>query len=223
VKFPFSIGRKENAIVAGIENHLALVMETVGEFSKLLTAAAAENNVDVGRIFAVVLTGEKKADDAHRRLSMEIAEGAFFGGVREDILDLLERIDNIADSAKDASRFLAVEGSLDPFAISFLKLTAMSKFVENQVGAVSALQSLVSAFKIGKKEMLSRIQKVEGFEEAADSNKDELWKALFQRNGSPDPVTVIQMRDFIAVADDIADSAEDASDVVLVLVAKGYD
>ncbi|MDA4129001.1 MAG: DUF47 family protein [Thaumarchaeota archaeon] len=223
MKFPFSFGRKENAIVAGVENHLGIVMETVSNFAKLLGAATAGNNADAEKSFAAVLTGEKKADDVHRRLSMEIAEGAFFGGVREDILDLLEKIDNVADSAKDASRFLAVEGALDPFAISLLKSSAMSKFVENQIGAVAALQNLVSAFKIGKMEMLLRIPKVEEFEEAADSNKDELWKALFKREGSPDPVTVIQMRDFIAVTDDIADSAEDASDVVLVLVAKGYD
>lgn len=224
MRFPlFSLGRKENAIVGGVENHLAIVMETVGNFSKLLGAVAAGNDTDAREFFAAVLTGEKRADDFHLRLSTEIAEGAFFGGIREDILDLLEKVDNIADSAKDASRFLVVEGALDPFAISLLKSSAMSKFVENQVGAVAALQNLVSAFKIGKKEMLSRIPKVAEFEEAADSNKDELWKALFQREGSPDPVTVIQMRDFIAVSDDIADNAEDASDVVLVLVAKGYD
>jgi predicted phosphate transport protein (TIGR00153 family) len=224
VKFPFfSFGRKENAIVEGVENHLAIVRETVNNFSKLVGAAAGGNREDVRKFFVEVLAGERRADDAHRKLSMEIAEGAFFGGVREDILGLLEKIDNIADSAKDASRFLAVEGSLDSFAISILNLPAMKQFVENQVGAVGALQNLVSAFKIGKKEMLSRIPKVEEFEEAADANKDDLWKALFQRDGSPDPVSVIQMRDFIAVADDIADNSEDASDVVLVLVAKGYD
>lgn len=198
-------------------------METVGNFTKLVSAAAAGNDADARRFFGAVLAGEKRADDVHRRLSMEIAEGAFFGGVREDILALLEKIDNIADSAKDASRYLAAEGALDPFAISLLQSPSMSKFVENQVSAVAALQNLVSAFKIGKKEMLSRIPRVEEFEQAADSNKDELWKALFRRDGSPDPVTVIQMRDFIAVTDDIADDAEDASDVVLVLVAKGYD
>ena len=219
----FSFGRKENAIVGGLENHLSIVIETVVNFTKLLNSAAIGNREEVEKFFAAVLRGEKSSDDIHRRLSMEIAEGAFFGGVREDILALLEKIDNIADSAKDASRFLAVESPLDPFAISILKLPEMSKFVENQVGSVSALLDLVAAFKIGKKEMLSRIPKVEEFEEAADSNKDELWKALFQRDGSPDPVSVIQMRDFISVTDDIADNAEDASDVVLVLVAKGYD
>jgi predicted phosphate transport protein (TIGR00153 family) len=224
VKFTlFSFGRKESAIVEGIENHLAIVMGTVGSFTKLLVAAASGNSTEVEKLLSTVLAGEKRADDVHRKLSMEIAEGAFFGGVREDILELLEKIDNIADSAKDASRFLAAEGALDPFAISLLKSPSMSKFVENQVGAVAALQDLVSTFKIGKKEMLSRIPRVEHFEEAADADKDDLWKALFQRGGSPDPVTVIQMRDFIAVADDIADNAEDASDVVLVLVAKGFD
>jgi hypothetical protein len=37
-----------------------------------------------------------------------------------------------------------------------------------------------------------------------------------------DAVSVIGLRDFLFASDDIADNAENASDVVLVLVAKGY-
>lgn len=224
MKFPiFSFGRRENVLVDGIQSHLAVVMETVTSFTLLVESAAAGDTVAAKNHFGAVLAGEKRADEVHRELSMEIAEGAFFGGVREDILALLEKIDNIADSAKDASRFLAAEGTLDPLAIGLLKSQEMGGFVRNLVAAVRALQELVAAFKDGKKEILARIPKVEEFEEAADSWKDLLWKQLFSATNRPDPVTVIQMRDFIAVADDIADNSEDASDVALVLVAKGYD
>jgi uncharacterized protein Yka (UPF0111/DUF47 family) len=37
-----------------------------------------------------------------------------------------------------------------------------------------------------------------------------------------DPVSIIELRDFIFASDEIADNSERASDVVLVLVAKGY-
>jgi uncharacterized protein Yka (UPF0111/DUF47 family) len=87
---------------------------------------------------------------------------------------------------------------------------------------VVALTSLVQALDQGKKEALSKVHAVEVFEEEADSHKDLLLKSLFSSDLSMSPVAVIQLRDFIFVADDIADNAEDASDVILVLIAKGY-
>jgi len=64
---------------------------------------------------------------------------------------------------------------------------------------------------------------VEEYEEAADSFKQNMLVALFEdSSGGIDPVTVILVRDFLFCADDVADKAEDASDVALVLVAKGY-
>jgi uncharacterized protein Yka (UPF0111/DUF47 family) len=81
---------------------------------------------------------------------------------------------------------------------------------------------LVRALKVGRKDALSVIQKVEDFEEDADTHKDAFLKDLFSRAGSLNPLTVIQLRDFTFVADDIADNAEDAGDVILVLLAKGY-
>jgi predicted phosphate transport protein (TIGR00153 family) len=224
VKFPsFSLNRRENDILDGIEKHLAIVGRTVESFARLVDAAAKGKATDAKASFEAVIAGEKEADQVHRGLSMRIAEGAFFGGIREDILNLLEKIDNIADSAKDASRFLESEGSLDAFAVSLLNSEAMNHFIVNLKSAVHSLAYLVAAFRNSRKEMLARIHKVEECEEAADSNKDQLMGQLFANTTQPNPITVIQMRDFLFVADDIADYAEDASDVVLVLLAKGYD
>jgi predicted phosphate transport protein (TIGR00153 family) len=195
----------------------------VESFAQLVDTVG-KDGAAAGRVFFEgVIAGEKEADEVHKELSTQIAEGAFFGGIREDMLNLLEKIDNIADSAKDASRFLESEASLDAFALSFLRSDEMAKFVANLKKAVHTLSDLVAAFRTSRKEILERLHGVEEFEEAADTNKDQLMKQLFSNDVQPNPITVIQLRDFLFVADDIADNAEDASDVVLVLVAKGYD
>jgi len=184
---------------------------------------AGTDQAEGKRLFQLVLDGESEADSVHRTLSMAIAEGAFFGGIREDILNLLETMDNVADSAKDAARFLESEEDLDDFALSLLKSEEMQLFVSNLQSAVGALGNLIAAFNLGKKELLARIPTVEEWEEAADTVKDQLMKQLFKSSSNPNPVTVIQMRDFLFVADDIADYSEDSSDVILILAAKGYD
>jgi len=218
-----SIGRREDSILDGVGQHLGVVRDTVDAFVGLVNCSAKGDDQGAAVQLKAVLDGESKADEVHRDLSMRIAQGAFFGGVREDMLNLLEKIDNIADSAKDAARLLGQEEQLDQFSRSILGSEDMQKFLANLVGAVSALEELISALKLGRKETLSRIHKVEEAEEAADQNKVDLLRALFASDQKPDPVTVIQMRDFLSGSDDVADNAEDASDVVLVLIAKGYD
>jgi len=217
-----SFGGRERTILRELNEDFSIVKGAVNDFKELVEAVAARNGDGTVRVYSKVLEDEKKADDMHRRLSGEIAEGAFFGGVREDMLNLLEKIDNIADSAKGASRLVAAEETLDDFAISLLGSDSMKAFVEEIVATVNALGGVLAAFGIGRKEILDRVTKVEESEEAADARKDEVARRLFAKENRPDAVTVVQMRDLLLVADNIADNAEDASDVVLILVAKGY-
>jgi len=219
----FSINRRERAIVEGVGSHLSTVKKTVEDFGGLVDSVSAGDAASARRFFDDVMDDETKADTIHRDLSLRVANGAFFGGVREDILALLEKIDEIADSAKDASRLLNVEvGTTNGSAIELLRSDEMRLFIADLKNAVLALENLIAAFSINKKEVLARVHSVEEFEESADSRKDVLLRELFRGASKLNPVTVIQLRDFIFVADDIADNAEDASDVVLVLVAKGY-
>jgi len=218
----FSINRRERAIVEGVGSHLATVKRTVEDFGGLVDSVSSGDPALARRFFDDVMGDETKADTIHRDLSLRVANGAFFGGVREDILALLEKIDDIADSAKDASRLLNVEVGANGSAIELLRSDEMRLFIADLKGSVSALENLIAAFTISKKEVLARVHSVEEFEESADSRKDVLLRELFRGASNLNPVTVIQLRDFIFVADDIADNAEDASDVVLVLIAKGY-
>jgi len=218
----FSINRRERAIVEGVGSHLATVKRTVEDFGGLVDSVSSGDAALARRFFDDVMGDETKADTIHRDLSLRVANGAFFGGVREDILALLEKIDDIADSAKDASRLLNVEVGANGSAIELLRSDEMRLFIADLKGSVSALENLIAAFTISKKEVLARVHSVEEFEESADSRKDVLLRELFRGASNLNPVAVIQLRDFIFVADDIADNAEDASDVVLVLIAKGY-
>ena len=218
----FSINRRERAIVEGIGSHLGTVKKTVEDFGGLVDSLSRGDSASARRCFDTVMDEETKADTIHRDLSLRVANGAFFGGVREDILALLEKIDDIADSAKDASRLLNVELGMDGSAIELLKSDEMRLFIADLKSSVTALENLIAAFMISKKEVLARVHSVEEFEESADSRKDVLLRELFRGASKLNPVAVIQLRDFIFVADDIADKAEDASDVVLVLIAKGY-
>lgn len=211
---PFA--KKEKEILQGIELHVSKVEEAVNYLTELVKGG------DENRIVEKVLVAETEADEIHRQLSLKIAEGAFFGGIREDILNLMEEIDNIADSAKDSARFIHMRGQMSKQALDFLSSETMSSFVEELKESVKSLSELIRSLEVSKREALSKIHKVEENEERADTLKDMLFRQLFSISSAMDPLTVIQLRDFIFSSDNIADSAEDASDVILVMIAKGY-
>jgi uncharacterized protein Yka (UPF0111/DUF47 family) len=138
-------------------------------------------------------------------------------------LNLLDKIHKIADKAKDAARLITLTEITDAKALEVLRSEDMRQFLLNLDLAVVALQQLVEAFEIDRKTMLERVHNVERYEEAADTFKQHMLVSLFEghRQGA-DPLALIMVRDFLFVADDVADKAEEASDVVLILVAKGY-
>jgi predicted phosphate transport protein (TIGR00153 family) len=198
-----------------------MVKQCVTVYQQLVSACAVEDPSSQ-RLFGDVFALEEKAKELRRDLSGKIADGAFFGGVREDILKLIQTDDDIADTAKDAARLLVIGADGDPGYLNLLKSQHMTSFQGNLLSAVTSLESLIKALQVDKKAVLSRVRAVEDFEEAADSEKAHLLTELFSKPRAMDPVSIIELRDFILSSDNIADNAERASDVVLVLVAKGY-
>jgi predicted phosphate transport protein (TIGR00153 family) len=215
------LGGREKSILQGVERHLSLVKECVITYQKLIPACAVQDPA-AHDLLGAVFRLETEADELQRELSRNIAEGAFFGGVREDILTLIGSDDSIADATKDAARLLMMGADGDPAFLGLLQSPHMASFQKNLLGAVTSLEALIQALQLDKKSVLSRVRAVEDLEEAADTDKDGLLRQLFSRPATMNPVSIIQLRDFIFASDDIADNAERASDVVLVLVAKGY-
>jgi len=198
-----------------------MVKQCVIAYQNLVIACAAEDSSSQ-QLFNRVLELEASAKDIRRDLSARIAEGAFFGGVREDIINLIQTDDHIADSAKDGARLLVIGANGDRGYLDLLRSEHMSAFQRNLLSAVNSLEVLIQALSIDKHAVISRVRAVEDYEEAADTEKDHLLRQLFSKPRTMDPVSIIELRDFLFASDDIADNSERASDVVLVLVAKGY-
>jgi len=221
-RFPsFSLGGREKSIMQGVERHIDIVKECVETLRKLVGAVAA-SDASVQALRDRVFELEDEADGVRRDLDSAIAEGAFFGGVREDIVNLIGVIDRIAGAAKDSARLLTLGTGGDPSGLVILKNEHMGLFFNNLMAALTALETLVDSLKTGKQGVVEGARVVEDYEEAADNEKASLLEELFKFPRQIDPVDVIQLRDFIFAADDIADNSVNASDVLVVLVAKGY-
>ena len=76
--------------------------------------------------------------------------------------------------------------------------------------------------KDAKTEVVRLCVQVERREEEADEIRNSILENLLRNEIKADPLDIVMLREFLEIADDVADNAEDGSDALLALIAKGY-
>ena len=222
IKRFFSLKKREEEVFEFIDKQLSLTIAAVDhlcislKYLKMLDFEAFKRN------YSEIDLLEKKADDIHRKIVEEICEGAFFGGIREDLLNMLEKVDSIADSAKDSAKILTLRRLEDRIINYVFEDNDLIDFFSNCFMAVMKLKEVINGLEKGRDFAFKHVSAVEEHEEKADELKARVLKRIFEKAEEFNVLSVMQLKDFINIADNIADNAEDASDIVLILIAKGY-
>jgi len=222
IKRFFSLKKREEEVFEFIDKQLSLTIAAVDhlcislKYLKMLDFEAFKRN------YSEIDLLEKKADDIHRKIVEEICEGAFFGGIREDLLNILEKVDSIADSAKDSAKILTLRRLEDRIINYVFEDDDLIDFLSSCLMAAVKLKEVINGLKKGRDFAFEHVKFVEEHEEKADELKARVLKRIFEKAEEFNVLSVMQLKDFINIADNIADNAEDASDIVLILIAKGY-
>ena len=216
-------GKKERRVLDLISQHFSLVVDTVNQLQPLFEAAKAGDWNRVVELCGQVDKLETLADGMHRDAVVAISQGAFFSGMRDDFLQLIEIDDEIADAAKDAAKILA-ELPIEPNAFLILyeePSATLNDFFTKIQSAVNLLQESIKALERDADIAVSKSLLVERAEEDADEVKHSLIKRIFGHKSDLEVLSLLQLRDFILKLDDITDAAENASDQVIAIVATG--
>ncbi len=216
----FSKGKGSNMQQLLME-HIQLVLESVNSFEKMVEAMLVLDLEKAGRFEELVEKFETDADEVHRENVSLICRGSFFGYLREDLLQFMENTDNIADSAKEASRTLTLRKVPEAMLTKFLTETTIN-YVKESANTARVLLDVVKSLDAKRDLIIEKVRVVEQLEENADTLKNKVYQELYSKSNEYDTLTVMQFKEFIQSTDRIADSAEDASDVILVMLAKGY-
>lgn len=216
------LSRRENEVFELINSNLALSIDAVRHLISLLDQLDRRDWQGVSEEYASIDEIETQADKAHKDGVTKIVQGAFYGGIREDILNILEKVDSIADSAKDAAKFM-VQRKLSNAALDCLfESRDLLHFASSCLDTVNALKESIHGLEVSREEALKYANITEVHEEEADAIKEKVLRHLFDNAGKVETLDIIQIRDFVNVLDNVADYAEDAADQILVLLAKGY-
>lgn len=213
---PFKGGEKE--VLDLLTHHAILSLQASQLVQKVLSALAAGDHATAYVTYLDIDKAETEADHVHRELVEKLSNGVFFANLGTDLMNLAENIDGVADSAKNAGKILT-QRHLSPTELSPI-LEKATEQVAVGVKAVSSLLLAVQCLGKSREELLRYAREVEEYEEVADIIKDSVIEHIYNLDVSV--LSVVQLRDFVNMVDNISDYAEDAADVLYILVSKGY-
>ena len=197
-------------------------MKSVKTLKPLLAASVQGDWRTAEELTAVIVGLESEAADVRRQITLDICAGAFFAGLRESFISLAEVEDKIADASKNAARVLT-QNRLEPNVIKVLyenQKDNLDSYMENITKTVEIYRDAIDCLKDDRRGVLEKALEVERWEKAADESKIQLLKAINADKDKLDILVLLQLREFVLAVDEIADAAEDASDVAIVIVAK---
>ncbi len=214
--------KRESETFLAILRYAEEIALTASALRELINSAIVNRYEEVQRSYDRLMELEGGADFTRRRLSEEISKGGFFANLRELLLELVERMDRIADYAKDAGRLLYTATNAGVDFSHLLSSEPLQRLLYCQSHCIDALLEALRKISEGRRITVEDVHAVESWEEEADEQKDEAIRQLFERRNEIDPVGLVLMREFVLLLDNVCDAAEDSSDVLLNLIAVSY-
>ena len=133
---------------------------------------------------------------------------------REDYLNLAETIDQVADDSVSAVNLLELTGIAVPDIVQ-ARIAAM---IAKTIQCVQALDDCVSICIRKRDEAAKIARKVEELEESIDEEEFALRSSLYRMD--IDGFSKILLNQLVEKIGDISDTAEDASDLIVILLSK---
>lgn len=208
--------RKETKALADVQRHLALTTGIVEDLENAIKAAVKSDMKEMQVCIGRVASGEKEADSLRRKVMDEISTGELSPTDREDLMDLVKRVDMVADWSRESTRVLgAIPMEQVPDSIK----DAFIEMVKSVKECTISLQKCVNKMMTKPEEALQAADMVEREEEKVDGIHEKA-RVLIGRENLPKAGVAILTSELFEALEMIADSCEDACDQVRVIMVR---
>jgi len=208
--------RRETKALTTIQRHLALTTGIVEDLEKAVKATIRNDEKEMQRFIERVTSGEKEADSLRRKVMDEISRGELSPIDRADLMDLVKRVDMVADWSRESTRVL-VAIPMDQVPKTLQK--AIIEMLEKVKECAMSVQKCVNKMMTKPEEALQAADTVEREEEKVDDLHENARVLLGKEDLSKAGIAVLVSQLFEAV-EMIADSCEDACDQVRVIMVR---
>jgi predicted phosphate transport protein (TIGR00153 family) len=208
--------RRETKAIATVQRHLALTTGIIEDLEKAIRAAIRQDEKETQRCIERVANSENEADKLRRRVMDEISKGELSPADREDLMNLVKRVDMVADWSRESTRVLGaipMEHVPTSFKDEFVEM------VQSVKKCVVSLQKCVDRMIMKHEEALEAADAVEREEEEVDDIYEKTKRLLGKEDLPRAGIAVLVSQLFEAI-EMIADSCEDVCDQVRVIMVR---
>jgi predicted phosphate transport protein (TIGR00153 family) len=208
--------RRETKALATVQHHLALTTGIVEDLEKAIMAAIKNDGKELQKCIERVANSEKEADKLRRKVMDEISKGELPPDDRVDLMDLIKRVDMVADWSRESTRVLGA------IPMAHVPNTIKNEFMEMVKGAKEctiSLQKCVNKMMTKPQEALQAADEVEREEEKVDDIHEKA-RALLGKEEIPKAGVAVLISQLFEAIEMIADACEDACDQVRIIMVR---
>lgn len=209
--------RTETKALAAIQRHLALTTGIVEDVENAIRAAISDDKKKMADSVERVESSEKEADMLRRKVMDEISKGELPPTDRVDLMDLVKRIDMVADWSRESTRVLSAF-AMDQYVPESIKDQSMEMVRKVRV-CTASLQRCVNKMMTKPEEALEAADEVEREEERVD-DLYEKSRVLLGKEDLPKAGVAILISQLFEALEMTADACEDACDQVRVIMVR---
>lgn len=164
----------------------------------------------------LITTLEERADEIKRAIEANLYKNELIPEYRGDVLNLIDKIDDLADTAKENLYQFDIEVPKVPLEMKddFIQLTEASLL------SVKEVLPAVSEFFHQSATLNSRIEKVYFYEKEVDKIAYRLKRKLFKENKRLKLSEKIHLRYFALHIQQLSDIAKKVADILNILIMK---
>ncbi len=208
-----------------LEEHMAKVHACVRVLDPFFEAVFAENWPKVEELQREIVRLENDADNIKRELRSHLPNSLFTSVSRSDLLELLNKQDELANRAKDIAGLVMGRKMAFPNIIRDAFLDFMRKCIEASKQADVAIHELDELLETGfsgteVKHVDNMIIKLSRIEHETDEKQIHLRQTLFTLEDQLPPVKVMFLYRIIEWTGELADDARAIGDNLQILVAR---
>ena len=208
--------RRETVALATIQRHLALTTGIVEDLEKAIHADVEKDEKEMEKCIERVTSSEKEADTLRRKVMDDVSRGELPPTDRVDLMDLIKRVDMVADWSRESTRVLgAIPMENVPASIKG-EFIEMVKSVKE---CATSLQTCVNKIMTRPEQALQAADEVEREEEKVDDLHEKARK-LLGREDLPKAGVAILANELFEALEMVADACEDACDQVRVIMVR---
>jgi predicted phosphate transport protein (TIGR00153 family) len=218
----FKSRNEENAINLTLV-HTRKVLECIVEFDKGLSFLLEEKNIDLAlKVFFRVDELEHQADGIRRNILNMLTQAELPSKIRENLMHLVKRIDDIANAANACSRILISMNHKDFLSLGEDTHNNILDISKISLEAVKKVNLMVNELLKAEELKIQELgEEVNILEHQCDEKRYAINRSLVANNADINPFSAIVIHNCISTMEAISDNAEDVADYIIMLtVAK---